>query len=103
MDQQSHQGEVAEHGDEAVGEVEAHELVECGGGVAAVAPCVVEVPGEVVQERELDGRGRGVEVVAGEPAVEEGERGELDGHAHRAYEVELCPAEEGVHASGSSR
>ena len=57
MDEQAHQGEVSQHGNQAVGEMEPHELAESRGVVAAVAPRVVQMPHEVVHERELDGRG----------------------------------------------
>ena len=49
MDQQTHQGKVANHGNQAVGEMEAHELTEPCGAVAAIAPRVVQVPHEVMQ------------------------------------------------------
>ena len=57
MDQQTHQDEVSQHGNQAVREMEPHELTESRGVVTAVAPLVVQMPHEVVQERELDGHG----------------------------------------------
>ena len=54
----------------------------------------MDVPGEVVEERELDGEGGGEEVVRGDGAVEECECGELHRDAEEADEVE---AEEGLH------
>jgi hypothetical protein len=42
-------------------------------------------------------------VVARAPPVEESERGKLHNHAHGSHQVELAPADEGVHGSGSCR
>ncbi len=81
MHERVHEGEVAEERDEAVGQVKAGDLAGAGGSVAAVAPGVVEVPCEVVEEGEFQGEGGGEEDVVGEDVVEEGEGGELDGGA----------------------
>jgi hypothetical protein len=48
VDQDSHEREVAEHGYEPVGEMEAPELCEKCGVVATVAPCVVKMPDEIM-------------------------------------------------------
>jgi len=100
-DQQSHEGEIAEHGDQAVGEMKAEELGEQFGAVAAVAPGVVEVSDKVVQEGKLEGRGGGKQIMARGAAVEESERGELDSHADGSDEIELDPANERAHGNGS--
>lgn len=81
MDEEAHEDDIAEERDEAVGEMESDELREWGRGGAAVAPGVVEVPKEVVEDGEFDGDGGGEEIVAGGSVGEEGERGELEGHA----------------------
>src|SRR5665213_2631996 len=101
VDKEAHEGEVSDERDHAVGGVEAEELREDWAVVAAVAPGVVDVPDEVVQDGELDRCGGGDEVVAGGEVVEEGEGGELQHHAHRSDEAELEPAEERAHGSGS--
>ena len=59
------------------------------------------MPDEVVQQREFQGRGGGKQIMARDVAIEKGERGELDGHAGSADEIELAPADEGAHGSGS--
>jgi hypothetical protein len=100
-DQQSHEGEIAEHGDQTVGEMKAQELGEQGGAAAAVAPGVVEVSDKVVQQGEFEGRGGGKQIMAHEAAVEESKRGELDGHADGSDEIELDPANESAHGNGS--
>src|SRR5689334_5064049 len=56
-----------------------------------------------MHQGELDGGGRGIQIVATCPAVEESERGKLNCHSDRAYQIELPPANEGAHASGSWR
>jgi hypothetical protein len=103
VDEHGHEGEVSGEGDEAVGSVEAEELLERGEMVATISPGVVEVPEEVVEQGELDGGGGGAEVVMGEEVIEDGERGELHDHAEGADEVEFEPTEERVHGRGSSR
>jgi hypothetical protein len=57
MDEQPHQGQVAQHRNQAVGEMEAHELAEPCGSVALAGPGVVHVPKKVVKQGEFDGRG----------------------------------------------
>src|SRR6185312_6313934 len=52
LDEETHEGEVSEQRDQAVGEMEAEQLRGKGGVVAAVAPGVVNVPDEVVQHGE---------------------------------------------------
>jgi hypothetical protein len=80
--------------------MEAEALGEERGMAAAVGPGVVEVPDEVVEEGEFNGRGGGEEIVAGETAVDEGEGGKLHGHADGSDEIELAPADEEVHGGG---
>ena len=103
MNHEPHQRQVSEHGDETVGEMKPQELPESRRAVTTVPPRVVQMPHEVVQEGELDGGGRGEEIVARHPTIEERERGQLHNHSHGADQIELSPAEEGVHASGSAR
>ena len=57
-DEGTHEREVAEERDEAVGEMEAEECAGCGAeGDFGLWPGVADVPGEVVEERELNGEG----------------------------------------------
>jgi hypothetical protein len=90
VDEESHEEEIAEERDEAVGEMEAQELCErfARAALRFCWPGVVEMPEEVVEERELDGEGGGEEVVCGECVVENGECGELRDDAEEADEVE---------------
>lgn len=83
--------------------MEAQELSEQLGVVAAVAPGVVQMSDEIVQERKFEGCSRGKQIMAGEAAVEESERGELDDHARGSDEIEFAPADEQVHGNGSWR
>jgi hypothetical protein len=103
MDEDGHESKVSAEGDEAVGGVEAEELLERSEVVATISPGVVEVPEEVMEQGELDGGGGGAKVVMGEEVIEDGERGELHDHAEGADEVEFEPTEEWVHGRGSSR
>ena len=57
-DEGTHEREVAEERDEAVGEMEAEECAGCGAeGDFCLWPGVADVPGEVMEERELNGEG----------------------------------------------
>ena len=99
-DEEAHEGEVADVRDEAVGEMEAEECARCC--VArdfCLRPGVVNVPGEVVEERELDGEGGSEEVVVGVDVVEDGEGGELRDDAEEADEVEAEEAGEWAHGN----
>jgi hypothetical protein len=99
VDEEAHEDEVSGEREQAVGEVEAEELGEARGD--AVGPGVAGVPGEVVEEGELDGGGGGEEVMVREGAVEEGEREELHGDAEQTDEIEAEVAVGELHARGS--
>jgi hypothetical protein len=103
MDQDSHQQQISQHGDQTIGKMKPNELREQCGTVAAVAPSVVQVPYKIVYERKLNGRSRGIEIVARRNPIEESERGKLHHHPHGPYQIEFAPADEGVHGSGSCR
>src|ERR1700677_4378394 len=103
MDEDAHQGEIAQHGDQAVRKMKPQQLSGERGVVAAVAPSVLDVPNEVVDKRELDGCGGGVGIMARRTALDEVERGKLDDHAHRCHKIEPGPASERVYGSGSWR
>src|ERR1017187_361082 len=49
MDQNLHQRKIAHHGNEAIGEMKAHQLSETRGAIAAVSPSEVQVGNKVVQ------------------------------------------------------
>ena len=99
VDEDVHEREVAEQRDEAVGEMEAEELCErvASGVLRCFGPGVVQVPDEVVKERELDGEGGSEEVVAREGVVEDGECSELGDDAEDADEVEAEESCEWAH------
>ena len=98
VDEESHEEEVAEEREEAVGEMEAEECAGCcGARDFCLWPGVVEVPGEVVEERELDGESGGEEVVVRDGVVEDGEGGELRDDAEKADEVEAEESGEWAH------
>jgi hypothetical protein len=74
VQEEAHKEKVAEQGDGTVGEVEAGEGPEGCGGLAAVSPGEVPVPGKVVEQGEFYRRGGGGEGVGGVGVVEERER-----------------------------
>jgi hypothetical protein len=103
MDQDSHQHKVPQHGDQTIGKMKPNELSEQRGTVAAVAPCVMQMPYKVVNQSKLDGRSRGIEIVASRNPVEESERCKLNNHPHSSNQIEFAPAYERIHGSGSCR
>ena len=103
VDQDSHERKIPQHGDQAIRKMKPDKLGEQCGVAATVAPCVAQMPCEVVQQRQFDGGRRSKKVVARPEPAEEGERGRLKGHAHGADQVELAPADQRVRGSGSWR
>jgi hypothetical protein len=83
--------------------MEAQQLSEQQRVVTAVAPSVVQMPNKVMQQRQLDGRGGGVQITSCQPMIEECKRGELHSHADRPHQIEFAPADECIHGSGSWR
>jgi hypothetical protein len=65
----------------------------CVQGGKAIAPRVVQVSRKVVQQCDLDGRGRGQHVASRREVVDERQRAKLHGHAHGAHQVELAPTD----------
>jgi hypothetical protein len=93
-DQESHEHYVADQRHQTIRRLKSHELTDACVAVVAAAPCVMHMPDEIVQQREFHGRGRGIQVVAGRPAVEESKPGKLDHRADGAYQTEPSPTTE---------
>ncbi len=65
LHQHASQHEIPDNRYESVGQMKSSKVEPSSAGVvAAVAPGVAQVPNKVVQQRELNGRGRGVKIVA---------------------------------------
>lgn len=70
-------------------------------GAVAVAPCVAQVPEEIMEQRYFDRSGGCDKIVAGDYPVEDGKRGELNNYSEGSDEVEPPPSLERAHGSGS--
>ncbi len=102
MNEQTHEEEISDQGDQAVGQVKADQSTRNGGGVTAIAPGMVPVPHKVMNECELKRGSGGEQIVVMPGAVEQMQRRQLHRHTEQADKMKAEPATEGAHARGSS-